>query len=124
MTSAKKRIPVSGPQLGLNAAFAGLNLEGLPEATPESPQQPALLRPGRVLLRRSTAHRGGKVVIVVEGFAGHHSEEWINALGGRIRAVCGCGGTVRGRTLEIQGDQLGKVRAALEAEGFSVGGEK
>ena len=38
------------------------------------------------------------------------------------RAACGCSGTVKGRTIELQGDQPAKVRMALEAEGFQVAG--
>lgn len=127
MASPKKRIPVDGPQIGLNAAFAGLDIAGLPEgpaSVPLAAHKAESKRPGRVVLRRSTAHRGGKTVVVVDGFGPQHSEEAIESLGRRIRAACGCGGTARDRTLEIQGDQLGRVRSALEAEGFVVGGER
>jgi translation initiation factor 1 len=125
MSSPKKRIPTSGPQSGLNAAFAGLKLEGLalgPEASAAT--APIVVKPGRVVLRRETAHRGGKTVLVVDGFGGQHSESAIEALARRLRAGCGCGGTVRGRTVELQGDFPAKVRDLLEAEGFVVAGER
>lgn len=144
MASPSKRIPVNGPQGGLNAAFAGLQIDGLPEgdalpqidALPqchgesEQPGRPdpnrslAPSKPGRVVLRREKAHRGGKTVLVVDGFAVQHSQDAIESLGKRLRAACGCGGTVRGRTLEIQGDQPARVRSFLEQEGFQVAGEK
>jgi translation initiation factor 1 len=40
----------------------------------------------------------------------------------KIRTSCGCGGTVKGRTLEVQGDQPARLRTILEAEGFQVDG--
>jgi translation initiation factor 1 len=77
---------------------------------------------GRVVLRRETAHRGGKTVIVVHDFATHLPVSVIEALAKKLRAACGCGGAVKGRTIELQGDQPGRIRALLEAEGFQVAG--
>jgi translation initiation factor 1 len=123
MSAPKKRIPTSGPQLGLNAAFAGLQLDGLPRGEESLEVVPSkALRPGRVVLRRETAHRGGKTVLVVDGFGEQHASADIEALAKRLRAACGCGGTVRERAVELQGDFSGKVRQLLEAEGFSVAG--
>jgi translation initiation factor 1 len=82
------------------------------------------VKPGRVVLRREKAHRGGKTVLVVDGFGEQHTEAAIESLGKRLRAACGCGGTFRERSLEVQGDQPARVRAFLEAEGFQVAGEK
>jgi translation initiation factor 1 len=77
---------------------------------------------GRVVLRRETAHRGGKTVVVVDDFATHLPVSVIEKIAKKLRASCGCGGAVKGRTIEIQGDQPARVRAALEAEGFQVAG--
>ena len=128
MSASKKRIPVSGPQLGLNTAFAALQIEGLPEESaiampPGVAGQSGGPKPGRVVLRRETAHRGGKTVLVVDGFGSQHSDLAIDELAKRLRARCGCGGTVRGRVLELQGDFPSKVRKLLEQEGFTVAGE-
>ena len=125
MSAPKKRIPTSGPQSGLNSAFAGLKLDGLPSG-PDVPEVVALhaVKPGRVVLRRETAHRGGKTVLVLDGFGGQHSAAAIEALAKRLRTGCGCGGTVRERTVELQGDFPAKVRHLLEAEGFVVAGER
>ena len=118
---------------GLFAAFAGLEMGGLPAGpqsqevpAPERGKSPAASSPaklGRVVLRRETAHRGGKCVIVVDGFDAALDQAFIEALGKRLRAACGSGGAVRGRTLEVQGDQAARVRAWLEGEGFRVAGE-
>ena len=48
----------------------------------------------------------------------------IETVAKKLRSGCGCGGAVKDRTIEIQGDQAAKVRALLEAEGFQVAGVK
>jgi len=111
----------------LNSPFAGLHIAGLPPASvaaAPSASQPAAPNPklGRVVLRRETAHRGGKVVIVIDDFAPHIGLAAIEELGRRLRNACGCGGTIRQRAIELQGNQAGKIRAFLEKEGFKVAG--
>lgn len=113
------------PGGGLFQAFAGLEMGGLPPGPETAAQQPPPpAKRGRVVLRRETAHRGGKTVLVVDGFDAAFSAEAIEALAKRLRAACGCGGTVRNRTVEIQGDQPSRVREVLENEGFRVAGER
>ena len=85
------------------------------------PAEP-LWKMGRVVLRKEKAHRGGKTVIVVEDFATHLPASVIETVAKKLRAGCGCGGTVKERRIEVQGDQPGKVRTILEAEGFEVAG--
>jgi translation initiation factor 1 len=79
-------------------------------------------KPGRVVLRKETAHRGGKSVIVVDDFAEHIPAEAIEELSRKLRKACGCGGAVKDRKIELQGDQPEKIRALLQAEGFRVAG--
>ena len=124
----KKKIPINQPQAGLNVAFAGLNVEGLAPG-PKTPPEPvtkegpgAIWKLGRVVLRKETAQRGGKVVIVVHDFASHLPLSVIETVAKTLRKQCGCGGTVKGRTIEIQGDQVGRIRQILTEEGFSVSG--
>jgi translation initiation factor 1 len=76
------------------------------------------------LLRRETARRGGKTVVVVYDFATHLPASIIDKVAKKIRSACSTGGTVKDRTIEIQGDLVAKVRATLEIEGFVVGGVK
>jgi translation initiation factor 1 len=124
----KKKIDTSGPQsplAGLGNAFAGMNLPDLTPgdtASPTAKSDAPLWKMGRVVLRRETAHRGGKTVVVVDDFATHLPASVIEAVAKKLRAACGCGGTVKERRIEIQGDQPGKVRAILEGEGFQVAG--
>lgn len=79
---------------------------------------------GRVILQREKAQRGGKTVIVIKDFAPHLPLSVIETVAKRVRSTCGCGGTVKGRCVEIQGDQASRVRVVLEAEGFEVAGVK
>jgi len=127
----KKRIDTSGPQAPLGAmgdAFAGLKL---PVHEADRPKQEVVRKPveplwkmGRVVLRKETAHRGGKTVIVVDDFATHLPASVIEKVAKKLRAGCGCGGAVKERRIEVQGDQVAKIRAILEGERFEVAGVK
>lgn len=113
--------------LEFNNPFANLQIDNLPLGEPPVPAaETAKARPspGRVVLRRETAHRGGKIVIVIHDFAPHISNQSIENLARKLRSACGCGGTTRQRTIEIQGNQVDKVRSLLEQEGFRVAGVK
>ena len=116
------RIPTDGGGgLGQNP-FASLDAAGLPQA-----QAPAGAAPlpvpagprnrGRVDITRETGGRGGKTVTVVGGFVGIGLPEK-ERLAKRMRAACGCGGTVKDGRIEIQGDQREAVARILEEAGF------
>jgi len=121
--SEKGRIPVSGPRENLQSPFAGLSVPGLPEGVLQPFEKPApLSSPGRVVLRKEKAHRGGKPVIVVSGFHAGISSEEIERLAGDARRQLGCGGTVRHREVELQGDKPAAVRKVFLNAGFRVDG--
>jgi translation initiation factor 1 len=141
--SRKDKAPVqAGNPPELNSPFAGLEIAGLPPGPAadaggipkgtsarsadagraDSRDVARIAKPGRVVLRRETAHRGGKVVIVIDDFAPHIGLASIEELGRRLRNACGCGGTIRGRRIELQGNQAAKIRSFLEEEGFRVAG--
>ena len=124
----KDKIDVSGGESSLgHNPFENLQMDNLPEA-PAKTEMPtpspsdSKSKKGRVVLRRETAHRGGKCVIVVYDFAPFIGMQEIEELGRRLRNACGCGGTVRERVIELQGDQPAKIRSFLEKEGFRVAG--
>jgi len=124
---SKKKIPINQAQTGLNPAFAALEVQGLPPGPEKAPDLPktgpaAIWKLGRVVLRKETAQRGGKIVIVVHDFATHLPVSVIELVAKTLRQQCGCGGTVKGRTIEIQGDQAGRIREILKKEGFEVSG--
>jgi len=125
----KQKIDLTPSGQGLNNPFASLNMGGeLPPGPVEVPapaqssEPPKPSKFGRVVLRKEKAHRGGKTVIVIHDFAPNISLKYIESLAGRLKAACGCGGTAKDRTIEIQGDQPGRIRAFLEEEGFRVAG--
>jgi translation initiation factor 1 len=72
---------------------------------------------GRVDILRETGNRGGKTVTVVTGFTGIGLPEK-EQLAKKMRAACGCGGTVKEGRIEIQGDQRETVAKILSGAGF------
>ena len=124
------RIPVDGAgDFGANA-FAGLHLNGLPTANPQplaqTPQttkrQAASLRKrGRVDIRREKTGRGGKWVTVAQGEGFQHTspqelQTWMK----KWKTKCGSGGTLKDKTLELQGDQRAFIAGELEQLGYQV----
>jgi translation initiation factor 1 len=122
----KKRIDTdasTNPLTKLQDAFPEMDLpEGSDQSRSADQTAVPLWKLGRVVLRRETAHRGGKTVIIVDQFATHLPLSVIETIAKKIRVSCSCGGSVKGRTIEIQGDQPDRVRAVLEQEGFKVAG--
>ena len=109
---------------GLGQALSGLHLGPLPPA-PAGPAQAGPQRPkklGRIVLRRETAHRGGRTVIVIHDFPPSMTKPALQDLARDLRHAIGAGGTLRDRAIEMQGDQPGKIRAFLEGVGFQVAG--
>lgn len=124
----KERISTSGGDAiggGLFSAFSGLSAEGLPEGSVLKEEPVATKKPkklGRVVLRRETAHRGGKCVVVIDDFSPDLDDSFIESLAKKLRNQCGCGGAVKGRAIELQGEQVKKSREILTQEGFQVAG--
>jgi translation initiation factor 1 len=123
------KIPTDGGgSLGQNP-FAGLSGAGLPVAPKVVLDQAAArkggseTRPteaknrGRVDIKRETGGRGGKTVTVVSGFVGIGLPEK-EQLAKKMRAACGCGGTVKDGQIEIQGDQREAIARILSEAGF------
>ena len=123
---SRPRVELNPAQGGLNAAFANLEISGLPSgpepAPAATPAPAAKSKRGRVVLRRETAHRGGKAVIVVHDFATHITAGEIAQVAKQLRSAIGCGGTVHEREIELQGEHAAKIRTLLEAEGYQVAG--
>jgi translation initiation factor 1 len=71
-----------------------------------------------ITLRRETKGRKGKGVTLVEGFGG--DSKVLKSRAKMLKQLCGCGGSVTGKGIEIQGDQRQMIKAALEKEGFKV----
>jgi translation initiation factor 1 len=83
------------------------------DASPIAPKQ----NHGRVDIIRQTAHRGGKTVTVITGFAGIGLAEQ-ETLAKEMQKACGAGGTVKEGRIEIQGDRRETVARILTDAGF------
>jgi len=71
-----------------------------------------------VKVMRSRKGRGGKTVTLVSGL--QHCPDALEKLARRLKQVCGCGGSVKGGEILIQGDHRDKVAAELHARGYTV----
>lgn len=89
----------------------------------KAPEPPKKAR-GRLILRRETKDRGGKIVVVISGFAelpGAHAV-MIADLARQLKGKLGCGGSFDRQEIVLQGDRCAEVCAALEDMGFRVDG--
>ena len=73
---------------------------------------------GAVRISLQTKGRGGKSVTLVKGLPLDTAA--LNVLGKQLRSVCGTGGTVKDGVVEVQGDQVATVMAALQKLGYDV----
>jgi translation initiation factor 1 len=73
---------------------------------------------GIARVRRETKGRGGKTVTTVTGLALPPDE--LKVLAKRMKARCGCGGSLKDGVIEIQGDQVDLICQWLGAEGFTA----
>ncbi len=130
--SKPERINTSGSANPIGQSpFGGLDASLFPVASPSAappaprPAPPPKtskrglpnLKRGRVDVIRQTAGRGGKTVTVLTGFKGIGERE-LHELARTIQRACGVGGTLKGTTIEIQGDQRDRACAALTDAGF------
>ena len=116
----KKSPPPDEEPGPFNAAFAGLgSLRGsLPAHSRPEPVRPSPPKgPSRAVVRYERKGRGGKEATVVEQLAlsPRERDQWLLAM----KQALGCGGTLEGESLVLQGDQRSRVRAWLEARGVS-----
>lgn len=121
MSTSDKISTHGGQPLGSNP-FGALSDAGLPimpqaVASKLAPTAPVVRNRGRVDIKRTTAGRGGKTVMIVTGFTGIGLPEK-ESLAKKMRHACGCGGTVKDGDIEIQGDQREKIEQILTEAGF------
>jgi translation initiation factor 1 len=91
-----------------------------PKVEPAAPKKAR----GRLVLRRETKDRGGKVVVVVSGFAELPGANavMIGDLAKDLKGKLGCGGSFDRQEIVLQGDRCAEVAALLETMGFRVVG--
>lgn len=73
---------------------------------------------GIVRVSRETKGRGGKAVTLIKGVP--VDEAALGQLGKQLKAACGSGGTVKDGVIEVQGDHVERVMAALQKLGYQV----
>lgn len=73
---------------------------------------------GIARIRRETKGRGGKTVTTVSGLPLQAEE--LKVLGKKLKTRCGCGGSVKEGTIEIQGDHADLITAWLKEQGFQA----
>jgi translation initiation factor 1 len=73
---------------------------------------------GTIVVGRETKGRAGKGVTTVTGLPLSPAD--VAALATRLKKRCGSGGTVRGGTIEIQGDHRDVIVAELGRQGFAA----
>jgi translation initiation factor 1 len=71
-----------------------------------------------VRVQRETKGRGGKSVTLVKGLALEAAA--LAQLAKQLKAACGSGGTVKEGVIEVQGDHVEAVMAALQKQGHRV----
>ncbi|MFT3675941.1 MAG: translation initiation factor [Chitinophagaceae bacterium] len=70
----------------------------------------------RLRVRLDTKQRAGKAVTLVEGFVG--SKEDLEALGKKLKNLCGSGGSAKDGEIIVQGDHRPKVLQWLISNGY------
>lgn len=66
---------------------------------------------------RTVKRRFGKLTTIVEGI--ERKDINLKELSKKLKAVLACGGTVKGNTIELQGDHIEKVKQELVKLGFT-----
>jgi len=108
-----------GKQLGLPASEGTSPSDAINEdAKSPGTNAPTDLRtrgPVRAVVRMERSGRGGKEATVVEqlGLSPADLEDWLKAL----KAALGCGGSIEGDNLMLQGDHRKRLPAVLKARG-------
>lgn len=75
---------------------------------------------GRVEIRREKAGRGGKTVTTLKEFPLHIPLSTLGAMTLELKKICACGGTLKGRVVELQGDVCEQVCAELNLRGYQA----
>lgn len=73
---------------------------------------------GYVRIARDRKSRGGKTVTVLAGIPGDATQ--VSELAQVLKKLCGSGGTVKGDSIEIQGDHRDRLEGKLKELGYKV----
>ena len=124
--SKKHKIKLAGDcALGANP-FATLDRSGLPKGEMKSSvtlsEQKSMKEKskGRVEVRLEKAGRGGKTVTTLKDFPLHIPLNTLEVMTYELKKICACGGTLKGRVVELQGDVCDRVSSELKHRGYKA----
>ncbi len=72
----------------------------------------------KVTVQLETAGRRGKEVTVIKGIT--HNPQVIEKLEKKLKTMLGTGGTTKGKTIEVQGNHVNRVKEILAKDGYEV----
>jgi len=75
-------------------------------------------RDGYIRLARDRKGRGGKIVTIITGMPGDATA--LAQIAQELRRFCGAGGTIKGTTIEIQGEHRERLESYLKGKGYKV----
>lgn len=90
--------------------------QGTSSCACQSKAKSAVVGDGSVKVSLQTKGRGGKSVTLVKGVP--LDAMALAVLGKQLRAACGAGGTIKDGVIEVQGDHVDLVLAALVKQGY------
>ena len=106
--------------------FAVLDQSGLPMGEMKTPvllsEQKSVREKskGRIEVRREKAGRGGKIVTTLKDFPSYIPLNTLETMTFELKKTCACGGTLKGRVVELQGDVCDRVSAELKLRGYQA----
>lgn len=111
--------------LSVENPFARINLENLPDKA-ETGSSPDIAIPedrkakskGRLKITREKSGRAGKLVTILHEFPAAISIEELSLIATELKKQCACGGSLKGRTIELQGDVSQQAMTDLSKRGF------
>lgn len=127
-----KKISIDGGESRLDTSLSTAlgNLEGTLPVKGNAEAQSAKKVPnngdtkrklnGRVDVRREKSGRGGKTVTTLRNFPKHVTSGTLTTMLFDLKKQCACGGTLKGRTIELQGDVGEKICIILASQGFTA----
>lgn len=117
---SRKPLSPSGPPPTLGDLLRGQGVRvGAPEppAPPTAPAADAIDFGGatKIVVRREKKGRGGKVATVIEGIKRPPSA--LERIARELKRALGCGASIEGDTIVVQGDMAGRIEPWLLALG-------